>query len=148
MGGLRNVTPRRSWLLVALVSLAVVAGVAVAIEVRMRDLGTRSADCGQEGFRSDGSPDQVRRCILDAYERRTSAYSAHVRETMEGDPITYRIRVHGRDEFDLSIDWTKDRFGSGLGIKEYRCAGMRGGDGSTFVLRVFNCGAGVAVLDL
>ena len=138
---------RWTWLLVALAAV-VVAGAAIATQPRLGDLVAPSADCGQEGFRSEGSPDQVRRCILAAYEQRTSAHSTHVRETIEGDPIMYRIRVHGRDDFDLSIDWTKDRFGSSLGIKEYRCTGMRGGDASKFVLRVFNCGAGVAVVDL
>jgi len=139
---------RRTWLLVALAAVVLAAGVVIATQPRLGDLVAPSADCGQEGFRTEGSPDQVRRCILAAYEQRTSAHSAHVRETIEGDPITYRIRVHGRDDFDLSIDWTKDRFGASLGIKEYRCTGMRSGDGSAFVLRVFNCGAGVAHLDL
>jgi len=139
---------RRTWLLVALVAAVLAVGVVIATQPRLGDVVAPSADCGQEGFRADGNPDQVRRCILAAHEQRTRAHSAHVRETIEGDPVTYRIRVHGRDDFDLSIDWTKDRFGANLGIKEYRCTGMRGGDGSAFVLRVFNCGAGVAGVDL
>lgn len=130
--------------MVALVVL-LAAGV-VATQPRLADL-VASADCGQEGFRVDGNADQVRRCILAAYVQRTSAHSTHVRETMEGDPITYRIRVYGRDDFELSIDWTKDRFGAGFGVKEYRCTGMSGGDGGAFVLRVFDCGAGLMAMN-
>jgi hypothetical protein len=126
---------------------ALLAGLAVATQQDVGDLVAPSADCGQEGFRAEGRPDDVRRCILLAYQQHTRAHSAHVRETIEGDPITYRIRVSGRDDYELTIDGSKDRFGSGK-VTQYRCAGMRSGGGDVSVLRLFNCGAGVAGVDL
>jgi hypothetical protein len=138
----------RTALLTALVAVLVVAGVVIATRPAVVDLAAPSVDCGQEGFRIDGNSDDVRRCILAAYQQRTRAHSAHVRETIEGDPITYTVRLQSRDAYELTIDHTKDRFGSSLGVVQYRCTGMRISDGSARVLRLFNCGAGVAGFDV
>jgi hypothetical protein len=139
---------QRTALLSALLAIVVVGGTVIATRPPVVDLAAPSTDCGQEGFRVEGNSDDVRRCILAAYQQQTPAHSAHVRETMEGDPITHTVRVHGRDDFDLTIDHTRDRFGSSLGVVQYRCTGMRISDGGARVLRLFNCGAGVAVFDL
>jgi hypothetical protein len=138
----------RTALLTALLAIIIGAGIVIATRPAVLDLAAPSRDCGQEGFRIGGNSDDVRQCILVAYQQRTPAHSAHVRETIEGDPITYTVRVQGRDDYELTIDHTKDRFGTSLGVVQYRCTGMRISDGNARVLRLFNCGVGVAGFDL
>jgi hypothetical protein len=135
-------------MLAALAAATLLVGLLIATRPGVSDVLLPSADCGQEGFLTgNGRPDEVRRCILMAYEQHARAHSAHLRETLEGDPITYRVRVSGRDDYELTVDASKDRFGSGK-VTTYRCAGMRSGGGDVSVLRLFNCGAGVAGVDL
>lgn len=137
-------TPRRP-LVIAGVALIVV-GVLIIGSPAGQDVIQPSWNCGRKQIdRATGgvTSTEVRRCILAAYRQRTRAHSEHVQLTMEGDPIAYTIRVRARDDFELTRDTTKDRYGPGR-LARYRCTGMTGNEGGSFPLRLVGCGEGLA----
>lgn len=137
-------------LLMASVAAIVLVGVLIIGTPVAQDIVQPSWNCGREHLdlaAGSVTATDVRQCILAAYRQHTRAHSEHVRPTMEGDLITYVIRLKGRDDLELTIDTTKDRYGQGR-IVHYRCNGMTGSEGGSFSLRLLGCGERLALIDI
>jgi hypothetical protein len=79
--------------------------------------------CGQEKRRPGKHHDSgARDCLWEAYQAGRPAEFTTVVHTVEGDPITYRIRNLGPNQVELFID-SRDRFGT-RGQFTHSCRGM------------------------
>lgn len=145
-GGGRAPTRGRTLLAASIAGVVLVGGLIIAMPL-VQEVVQPSRDCGQDRIdpaTGSVSSTEVRRCILAAYEQHIRARSEHVTPTMEGDPIMYSIRLSRRDEFEVTIDTTKDRFGSGR-VSHEQCRGMRG---NGYKLTLFGCGAEGHVIEI
>lgn len=64
-----------------------------------------------------------RDCLWNAYSDGVSATFSTTAHTVEGDPITYTVRVIATNLIEVDLDATKDRFGN-QNVTKYTCRVM------------------------
>ena len=80
--------------------------------------------CGIEELgQGEAGDEEVRGCLLAAYQEGRAAEMISTFPTIEGDPITRYIRVHENGVVEIFVDATRDRFGSGA-WERVRCEAL------------------------
>jgi hypothetical protein len=90
------------------------------------EAGAKAPACGHEvQTHGRGYDAAARKCFWDAYQAGTPTALALTRHTIEGDPITFTLRVRSKDSIDV-VEENQDRFGA-RGIRSSTCKALARG---------------------
>lgn len=79
--------------------------------------GTEVIDADHQGYRAD-----LRDCLWESCRAGKPAEFVTTAHTVEGDPITYRVRMVSSSQIEVELDTTQDRFGDGQVVR-WTCSG-------------------------